>query len=85
MVLPAMLKGFAQRPDRLTKTAHTLDASLRDLAEVEAPEQMKPHQSQFGTVIGVPNKVANINLPTGSNAVTDTITENYQHPLKRQL
>ncbi|HDR5269509.1 hypothetical protein E8M24_18810 [Bacillus thuringiensis] len=86
MVLPAMLKGFAQRPDRLTKTAHTLDASLRDLAGVEAPEQMKPHQSQFGTVIGVgPNRVANINLPTGSNAVTDTITENYQHPLKTAI
>lgn len=86
MVLPAMLKGFAQRPDRLTKTAHTLDASLRDLAGVEAPEQMKPHQSQLGSVVGVgPNRVANINLPIGSNAVTDTITDNYQHPLKTAI
>ncbi|WP_181004107.1 hypothetical protein [Bacillus thuringiensis] len=77
---------MAQRPDRLTKTAHTLDASLRNLAGVEAPEQMKPHQIQFGSVIGVgPNKVANINLPTGSNAVTNTITENYQHPLKTAI
>nr|WP_088327007.1 hypothetical protein [Bacillus cereus] len=86
MVLPALLKGIAQNPDRLTKTAHTLDASLRDLAGVEAPEQMKPHQSKVGAVIGVgPNRVANINLPLDGNAVTDTITEGYQHPLKTAI
>lgn len=86
MVLPALLKGIVQRPDRLTKTAHTLDASLRDLAGVEAPEQMKPHQSKIGAVIGVgPNRVANINLPLDGNAVTDTITEGYQHPLKTAI
>ncbi|HDR7969500.1 TPA: hypothetical protein QCY14_004892 [Bacillus pacificus] len=86
MVLPALLKGIAQNPDRLTKTAHTLDASIRDLAGVEAPEQMKPHQSKIGAVIGVgPNRVANINLPLDGNAVTDTITEGYQHPLKTAI